>query len=239
MWTAEGEVLQGGVFFTKNYKLCPSSWGRTQNWRKERIEICCAFLLHGELLQIVFLTVGWHRALDKRGKDLHGEIFFMESSWRLSFCLRECTGLWRRRKGSPWWNLLHGELLKIVFLPEHAYSRSLDEGGEDLHVAVFFIENSWRLSFYLRECIGLLTKKERISMVQSSSWRTPADYLSAWWSAQYSWWKRRRSSWCSPSSRATFLKVVHLPEGGSGTVDKGGEDLHCAVLPHRELLKVM
>jgi hypothetical protein len=50
---------------------------------------------------------------------------------------------------------------------------------------------------YLRECIGLLTKEERISMVQSSSWITPEDCLS--------------------------------PEGVHRSLDKGGENIHCAI----------
>ncbi len=49
----------------------------------------------------------------------------------------------------------------------------------------------------------------------------------------------RRFLWCGPSSWTSLLKVVHLPEGGSGTVDKGGEDLFYAVLLHEELLQVV
>jgi hypothetical protein len=62
-------------------------------------------------------------------------------------------------------------------------------------VQSFFIENSCRWFYYLKEGLELFMREERIYIVQS------------------------------------FFKDNLLPKGGSGTVDKRGEDLHCSVLP--------
>ncbi len=117
----------------RTIKLGSSSWGRTQDWRKER---------RGSFVQSFFMENSWRLSFyirDGIGLSMKEErismMQFMENSCRWFYYLGRPRTLYERGKDLHSAILLHRELLQVVLLPKRR-PRTLYERGADLHSAI-------------------------------------------------------------------------------------------------------